>query len=125
MFAAISKTLTIGKERDGMLSLKGIMFSRYLPVVFILFGFCLPAAATDLQQLYQQSTDALYNLDFNIAQQGYETLTREYPDNPDYWNALASSVWLRILYEQEKLSIEGFSGNSLGTKDSKDSVNAA
>lgn len=67
----------------------------------------------------------MYNLDFNIAQQGYETLTREYPDNPEYWNALASSIWLRILYDQEKLSIEGFSGGSLGTKDSKDSISAA
>src|SRR5215831_11090386 len=107
MLATIKRTLTIGKDRDGMLSLKGIMFRWAVSVCLLFCGVCVAGAATDPQTLYQQSTDALYNLDFNIAQQGYETLTREYPDNPDYWNALASSIWLRILYEQEKLSIEG------------------
>jgi tetratricopeptide (TPR) repeat protein len=101
------------------------MFRRYLLPGLLLLVFCLPAAAADPQVIYRESTDALYNLDFNIAQRGYETLTREYPDNPDYWNALASSIWLKILYDQEKLSIEGFSGASLGTKESKDSLNAA
>src|SRR5262249_55634315 len=120
MFAMMSETLMIGKDRDGMLSLKGSMFRRSVSLVLLFFGFCFHATAADPQLIYQQSTDALYNLDFNIAQQGYETLTREYPDNPDYWNALASAFWLKILYEQQKLSIEGFSGSSLGTKESKD-----
>jgi tetratricopeptide (TPR) repeat protein len=101
------------------------MLRRCVSLSFLLFGFCLCVRAADPQLLYQQSTDALYNLDFNIAQQGYETLTREHPDNPEYWNALASSIWFKILYDQQKLSIEGFSGGSLGTKDSKDSVNPA
>jgi len=86
---------------------------------------CIAAAAVDAKVVYDQATDALYNLDFNTAQRGYETLTREYPDNPDYWNALASSIWLRILYNQQKLSIESFSGGSLGTRESGDSVSAA
>jgi len=115
----------IGKERDGMLSLKGIMLRRYLLLSLMLLAYCLPAAAADPKVIYQQSTDALYNLDFNTAQQGYETLTREYPDNPDYWNALASSIWLRILYEQQKLNMDSFSGSSLGTKESRDAVNPA
>ena len=54
------------------------------------------AAPADPKQIYDPSTDALYNLDFNIAQRGYETLTHDYPDNPDYWNALASSIWSKI-----------------------------
>jgi tetratricopeptide (TPR) repeat protein len=89
----------------------------------MLLGYCVSALATDPKLLYEQSTDALYNLDFNTAQQGYETLTREYPDNPDYWNALASSIWLHILYDQQKLSIDSFSGSSLGTKESRDATN--
>jgi len=82
-------------------------------------------AATDPKLIYDQSTDALYNLDFNTAQHGYETLTHDYPDNPDYWNVLAASILLRIMYEQQKLNVESFSGAALGTKDSRDVVNKA
>lgn len=82
------------------------------------------AAAADPRQIYQESTNALYNLDFSIARSGYETLTREYPDNPDYWNAVASSIWLEITYDQQKLNMESFSGgSSFGTKESRDAVN--
>jgi tetratricopeptide (TPR) repeat protein len=118
-------TVMIGKERDGMLSLNGIMCRRYVLVWGIFLAACFPAAAADPKIVYDQSTDALYNLDFNTAQQGYETLTREYPENPDYWNALAASVWLRIMYDQQKLNVESFSGPRLGTQDSRDAVNPA
>ena len=118
------RTVISGNERDGMLSLKGIMSRGYL-WLFVVFVGCLSAAAADPKAVYDQSTDALYNLDFTTAQQGYETLTRDYPENPDYWNALASSIWLKITYEQEKLNMESFAGPSLGTRDSKDTVNPA
>lgn len=122
----------IGKERDGMLSLKGIMLRRCvrsvlhcgLVCVFFLTG-SVWAAAADPKLIYDQATDALYNLDFNTAQHAYEGLTHDYPENPDYWNALASSIWLRIMYDQQKLNIESFSGQSMGTKDSRDAVSAA
>jgi tetratricopeptide (TPR) repeat protein len=121
--------LTIGNERAGMLSLKGIMFRRFVTVCLIVaYGICAYSqpAAVDPKQLYDKSTDAMYNLDFNTAQAGYETLTREYPDNPDYWNALASSLWLKISFDQQKLSLESFSGKStFGTKESKESLDAA
>src|SRR5262249_31894454 len=83
------------------------------------------ATAADPKFIYDQSTDALYNLDFNTAQHGYEILTHDYPDNPDYWNALAASIWLRIMYDQQKLNVESFSGSSLGTKDSRDAASPA
>jgi cytochrome c-type biogenesis protein CcmH/NrfG len=51
-------------------------------------------------------------------------LTRQDPENPVYWNALASTAWLKITYDQQKLNIESFSGgNSFGTRDSKEAVN--
>jgi len=87
-----------------------------------------PAAASpaeDAQQIYQRSAASLYNLDFNAARQGFEGLTREYPDNPEYWNAVASSVWLKILYDQQKLNIESYSGSTFGTKSSKDAIDPA
>ncbi len=116
-----------GNERDGMLSLKGNMFSRRAFVAVFIAGLSLgPASAADPKQIYDESTDALYNLDFSTAQRGYEALTRDYPDNPDYWNALASSIWLKITYDQQKLNIESFSReSSFGTKDSQDAVNPA
>jgi len=119
------KTVMIGKDRDGILSLKGIMFCRYMWPSIMLLVVCVTTATagTDPKLIYNQSTDALYNLDFNTAQHGYETLTHDYPDNPDYWNALAASIWLRIMYDQQKLNVESFSGDSLGTKDSRDAVN--
>jgi tetratricopeptide (TPR) repeat protein len=103
------------------------MFRRCLFVCLIVAACSLAAnaAAVDPKVIYDQSTDALYNLDFNTAQHGYETLTHDYPDNPDYWNALASSIWLRITYDQQKLNMESFAGSSLGTKDSRDVVNPA
>jgi tetratricopeptide (TPR) repeat protein len=104
------------------------MFSRLVFVLalpaLVLSLFPGSAAAADPKQIYDQSTEALYNLDFSTAQRGYETLTREYPDNPDYWNALASSVWLKITYDQQKLNLESFSSReSFGTKESEDDVN--
>jgi len=110
----------IGVDRDGMLSLNGII------VLLLCALFCQPLVAQDAAnpaRLYADSTNALYNLDFSTAQHGYEALTRTYPENPDYWNALASSLWLKITYEQQKLNIESFSGKaSFGTKESKEGV---
>src|SRR2546427_1680167 len=114
------ETVMSGNERDGMLSLKGIMLSLTL---FAFAVFAQSVFATDAKQVYEQATNALYNLDFNTAEHGYETLTRDYPDNPDYWNALASAIWVRITFNQQKLNIESFSGTTLGTRDSKDNVN--
>lgn len=92
-----------------------------------LLGFFLSVrpAAIDPQQLYAQSADALYNLDFNIAEQGFETLRHDHPENPEYWNALASSIWFHILYQQQKLNVDTFSGRSLGTEGSHDTINPA
>ena len=87
--------LMIGNDRAGMLSLKGIMCLRFalLFAAWMTFSSFAGAGATDPKQLYDQSTDALYNLDFNTAQHGYEVLTQDFPNDPVYWNAVASSIW--------------------------------
>src|SRR5499427_1974960 len=123
---SMMRTVMNGKERDGMLSLKGIMLRRYVLVCVILLGCGLGAAAADPKAIYDQSTDALYNLDFSTAQHGYETLTHDYPANPDYWNALASSIWLKITFDQQKLNLESFSGSvRFGTADSREELDPA
>ncbi|HLH32409.1 MAG TPA: hypothetical protein VKY31_14485, partial [Terriglobia bacterium] len=94
--------------------------------VVLLVCTALAGAAVDPKQLYDQSNDALYNLDFNTAERGYETLTHDFPDNPDYWNALASAIWLKITFDQQKLNLESFSGKtSFGTRESRESLDPA
>jgi len=123
----IMKTVMIGKEREGMLSRKGIMIVRKALPATLLVGALLvqSALAADAPQIYRESSDALYNLDFSTAQHGFEDLTRLYPQNADYWNALASTMWLKILYDQQKLDIDSYSGKSFGTRDSRDAVDPA
>ncbi|HLQ78748.1 MAG TPA: tetratricopeptide repeat protein [Terriglobia bacterium] len=84
------------------------------------------AFAADPQVVYQHGVDSLYNLDFSLAEADFKNLTTEHPDDPLYWNGYASTIWLRILYSQQKLNIESFSmKDTFGTGQSKDDVNAA
>src|ERR1051326_6655792 len=99
------------------------MVIRGVFVLLILFTpspFEHVALAADAKEMYEQAMNASYNLDFNTAERGYESLTRDYPDNPDYWNALASVFWLKTALKQQKLNLESFSGRTLGTRDSRD-----
>jgi tetratricopeptide (TPR) repeat protein len=81
-----------------------------------------PLFAADPPRVYADGLNHLYSLDFNEAEDAFRSLTRDYPDNPDYWNALASSYWLRILYNQQKLNMESFTAkDKFGTNESKDS----
>jgi tetratricopeptide (TPR) repeat protein len=100
-------------------------FRLLLSVLFLISAFKIAAFATDAKEIYDQATNASYNLDFETAERGFEALTQDYPDNPDYWNALASVRWLRIALSQQKLNLESFSGKTLGTRDSRDAVNPA
>jgi predicted Zn-dependent protease len=104
------------------------MVGRAVPLLLILFAlasFDQAALASDAKEIYEQAMNASYNLDFNTAERGYESLTRDYPDNPDYWNALASVIWLKIALKQQKLNLESFSGRTLGTRESRDAVDPA
>ncbi len=98
---------------------------QFIVILSLFFLLVQSALAADAKQTYEEATNALYNLDFTTAEHGFETLTHDYSDNPDYWNGLASAIWVRITFNQQKLNIESFSGRSLGTRDSKDTVNPA
>jgi len=80
-------------------------------------------AAQVTKPTYQQASDALYNLDFSIAEHAFNSLIATDGSNPDYWNGLASTMWLKIFYDQQKLNIESYSGGSIGTRNSRDYVN--
>ncbi len=72
---------------------------------------------------YQEAVDALYNLDFSTAEHGFDTLIQRSTNNPDYWNGRASTILLKILFDQQKFNTESFTGASFGTKSSANSVN--
>jgi tetratricopeptide (TPR) repeat protein len=91
-------------------------------VCLLLLLLAQPLAAADADAVYAEGARHLFNLDFDLAEAEFRSLTRDYPNNPDYWNALGTTYWLRILYNQQKLSMESFSGKDrFGTSDSKDS----
>src|SRR5436305_12255448 len=93
-------------------------------LVFALLVQTLVAA--DPSVAYQNGVDSLYNLYFEKAESNFKNLTTEYPDDPLYLNGVASSIWLKILYDQQKLNIESFSMKAtFGTSQSKDDVAVA
>jgi tetratricopeptide (TPR) repeat protein len=91
-------------------------------VCLLLLLLAQPLAAADADAVYAEGARHLFSLDFDLAEVEFRSLTRDYPNNPDYWNVLGTTYWLRILYNQQKLSMESFSGKDrFGTSDSKDS----
>src|SRR5438552_852672 len=97
-------------------------FSLFLCLCLLPLLFSLPLFAQTPEQTYADGVMHLFNLDFPEAETAFLTLTKAHPDNPDYWNVLGTTYWLKILYSQQKLNIESFSGKShFGTAESKDS----
>jgi tetratricopeptide (TPR) repeat protein len=86
------------------------------------FGLAAAAAPSQSEPTYEQAVEALYNLDFSIAEHAFDSLIQRNPDNPDYWNGRASTILLKILYDQQKFNSESFTGSSLGTRSSKNAV---
>src|SRR5688572_2617014 len=85
-----------------------------------------PLLGADPEQTYAEGIQQLYSLDFTGSEASFRSLTRDYPDNPDYWNALASSYWLKTLYDQQKLNMDSFSSTDrFGAMDSRDTVTDA
>jgi len=76
------------------------------------------------QTVDPEALEALYNLDFEVAEGKFRQLTVDDPDNAAYWNLLASSIWLKIVYEQEKMNLDSFAGARLGGRDSNEVVDA-
>jgi tetratricopeptide (TPR) repeat protein len=93
--------------------------------LFLISAFILTCVPSLLAQspdaIYAEGTNHLYNLDFAEAETAFRSLTKSHPENPDYWNVLGSTYWLKILYSQQKLNMESFgSKDRFGTGDSTD-----
>src|SRR5579872_2177694 len=101
------RMLIMGNVRDGMLSRKGII----LVVTALLVAVQSPLlAATEANPLYDHAFNALYNLDFSIAEHDFDSLIRQDDKNPDYWTGLASTMLAKILLMQQKFNSESFTG---------------
>ena len=119
-------SVTTGRVRDLMLSRKGIIVSRWVLVGLLVVSFLLVVLVllVDAGRVAGQTIDpvaleALYNLDFDVAEGKFLQLTEEDPTNPTYWNLLASSIWLKIVYQQEKMNLVGYTGSSLGNAETE------
>ncbi len=115
----VNDTATTGCVRDLMLSRKGIG-SRWVLVGLLVL--MVDVGRVTGQTLESAAIEALYCLDFEVAEGKFLQLIEEDPTNPTYWNLLASSIWLKIVYQQEKMNLVGYTGS--GTPDSGDMVNA-
>ena len=94
------ESVTTGRVRDWMLSRKGIIVSRWVLVGLLVVSFLLlDAGRAAGQTIDPKALEALYSLDFDVAEGKFLQLTEEDPTNPNYWNLLASSIWLKIVYE--------------------------
>jgi TolA-binding protein len=92
-----------------------------LLTVLLLSVTTLPLLAQSPEAIYADGVNHLYNLDFPEAEAAFRSLTKSHPENPDYWNVLGSTYWLKILYNQQKLNMESFgSKDRFGTGDSSD-----
>jgi tetratricopeptide (TPR) repeat protein len=76
-----------------------------------------PRRGADPAALY-----ALYSVDFDQARESFRQMTLRSPEDPEAWNLLASALWLQIVFRQEKLNLDSFTGDALGTEDSNEVV---
>src|SRR5438094_5602122 len=123
------ETVMAGNERDGMLSLKGIMsfqvaadsphspprsggewsfcsVKQFIVILSLFFLLVQSALAADAKQIYEEATNALYNLDFTTAEAASETLTRINSDNQDNWKASLIRIGIEMTCTRRKLTME-------------------
>jgi hypothetical protein len=110
-----------------MLSRKGIIVLGWFLAAAAVAGAARATAPRAQSQAIDpgaldRAFDALYNLDLEIAEAGLREMTVRYPENPRSWNLLAGAVMLEALFRQQKLSLDSFSGDRIGTDDSSDAI---
>jgi tetratricopeptide (TPR) repeat protein len=86
-------------------------------------GKTLTAAATPrLEELQVKGSEALFNLDYDVARQRFKEITRLYPDDPAGPQMLATTLWLETLNQARRLQAAIYSTQSFyaGTEDKPD-----
>ena len=78
----------------------------------------LPTTKTTsrLEELRAQGSEALFNLDYDLARQRFKELTRLYPDDPIGPQMLATTLWLETLNRARRLQAAIYSTQSFYSK---------
>ncbi len=75
-----------------------------------------------LEELQEKGSEALFNLDYDIARQRFKEMARLYPDDPTGPQMLATTLWLETLNQARRLQAAIYSTQSfyVGTEDKPD-----
>ncbi|HVS81109.1 MAG TPA: hypothetical protein VHE60_05195 [Pyrinomonadaceae bacterium] len=75
-----------------------------------------------LDDLQEKGSEALFNLDYDIARQRFKEMARLYPDDPTAPRMLATTLWLETLNQARRLQAAIYSTQSFyaGTEDAPD-----
>jgi len=80
------------------------------------------AVSPQLKLLQEQGSEAIFNLDYDVAQQRFKEMGRLYPDDPTGPEMLATTLWLEMLNQARRLQSAIYSTQSFyaGAEDKPD-----
>jgi hypothetical protein len=80
------------------------------------------AVSPSLEQLQEKGSEAIFNLEYDVARQRFKEMARLYPDDPTGPQMLATTLWLETLNQARRLQAAIFSTQSFyaGTEDKPD-----
>ena len=81
-----------------------------------------PAVSPRLELLQEQGSEAIFNLDYDVARQRFKEMGRLYPDDPAGPEMLATTLWLETLNQARRLQSAIYSTQSFysGPEDKPD-----
>jgi tetratricopeptide (TPR) repeat protein len=74
-------------------------------------------AAAEFDRLRNEANDALYNMDYKTAREGYLRMTKVEPDHPAGYVYLANNLWLETLNASRRLNTSLYTGGSFYAQD--------
>ncbi len=82
----------------------------------------MTAVSPRLEQLQENGSEAIFNLEYDVARQKFKEMTRLYPDDPTGPQMLATTLWLETLNQARRLQSAIYSTQSFyaGTEDKPD-----
>ena len=67
------------------------------------------------EELRRSGLEALYNIDYDKAEQEFKEIVRLYPNHPGGYQLLAARLWIKTLYESRRLQVSLYSSESFYT----------
>jgi tetratricopeptide (TPR) repeat protein len=80
------------------------------------------AVSPRIEELQKKGSEAIFNLDYDVARQRFKEMGRLYPDDPTGPQMLATTLWLETLNQARRLQAAIYSTQSFyaGTEDKPD-----